>query len=219
MPKTMLIAAMAFVVLAGAAFAQEPPDTGEIIFRVRPGTITLSPADSCIVEDQALAALVAAHGKLRWVREFRPGTGSTFVFVPAEPNDRSAIMASLSALPNVVHAEPNAILLSDAATSEPSDFYFQENYWPYPPFSESPTGLRFPAAGEIHWDSCSISGYHGTEVGTSEDLLHLADQWHLQMSQTNLAWLVEDGDPAVKVAIIDSGVDWRRKLPLIADTL
>ncbi len=205
MSRTMLFAVMAIVLFADSAFAQAPPDTGEIIFKVLPGAIALGPADSCIVQDPALAAIVAAEGKLRWVREFRPGAGNTFVFVPTNPGDRSAIMGSLRALSGVVHAEPNALLLSDTISSEPDDFYFQEDYWPYPPFSEA-NDLRYP---QLDWPNCSVVAYNGNLIGTFEDFTNLRDQWNLRMTQTNLAWLVEDGDPAVKVAIIDSGVDWR----------
>ena len=186
MPKTMLFAVMAFVLLGDFALAQEPPDTGEIIFKVLPGTIALGPADSCIVQDPALAAIVAAEGRLRWVREFRPGAGNTFVFVPTDPGERSAIMGNLRTLPSVVHAEPNVLLLSDTITSEPNDFYFQENYWPYAPFSE-PNDLRYP---QLDWPTCSVVAYNGNLIGTFEDVTDLPDQWNLRMTQTNLAWLV-----------------------------
>jgi subtilisin family serine protease len=184
---------------------------GEIILRVTPGAITVEPNGACIVQDLGIAALVPEEGTLRWIPEFRPGTGNGFVFTPNEPDDRTALLSQLGSLECVLLAEPNAFLRSDTITENPSDFYFQTDYWPHRPFTDSPTGLRYARdpGPDVVWEDCELVAYLGSNVGTATDAHELPDQWHLRMTQTDLAWLVEQGDSAVKVAIIDSGVDWR----------
>ena len=191
---------------AGRAFASDPFSDGEILLKADPGAISVAGDYKCTVLDQGLAALVPDQGSIRWVREFTPGSGNHFVLRPLDPEARSALIDQLTALACIERAEPNYTLTADSDASNPSDFYFQEEFWPYPPMSDNPTGLYYP---DQNYPTCENLGDSETEYPTQEDHYELPDQWHLQLTQTNLAWLVEQGNSDVKVAIIDSGVDWR----------
>lgn len=199
------------IFLCSTVSAEGPDERGELLFRVVPGTIEVGLDLECTVTDSSLAGLVPEQGTLRWVVERTPGSGQTFVFEPNDPEAKETIRGTLGSLSCVTLVEPVEVLYSDSGTSDPDEFYFQTDYWVSEPWSLEDPATNAPSAGDIAWSTtCELATpYHGNAETHIEDVHNLPDQWYLKMTQTNLAWLVESGDPDVKVAIIDSGVDWR----------
>jgi subtilisin family serine protease len=186
--------------------AQDSPSPEAVLIRLStPSAIALEAGEVQVLDPAlrgTIASLTAATPRL-----VRDGTHETQPLLLLHTGPGEALANALSAIrsvPCVLRAEPNYILVSDDA-SQPSDYFFQMDVWPYEPFSDSTLVIY-----HRDWAECELTTNPTPWVrGPTPNSAELRDGWHLEMTQANLAWLVESGSKNVIVAIIDSGVDWQ----------
>jgi thermitase len=111
--------------------------------------------------------------------------------VAVTPGDESAALARYTANPNVLYAEPNFVrripqIASHAgAAAVPGDYYFDEQW------ALNNTGQLFYCFAWIDGeDLCFYSATADADIDAPE------------------AWAMSTGNPAIKVAVIDSGLDY-----------
>lgn len=178
----LLVAATLAVLAHTAPQAQLPPSAasraGEILVKFRPGVNASAKADT---HRQAGGTQVAEIAR----------TGVQRVAVPA--GAEAAAIARYARNPNVLYAEPNYLRRipkitshPDGSAAVPADYYFDEEWGLHN------TGQLFYCLeifpGEEPW--CFYIGTPDADIDAPE------------------AWAISKGNTAVKVAVIDSGLDY-----------
>lgn len=200
-----------FLTFPFSVAAEVPVPPQSVLVRLATPSAITPQAGRIDIRDPALRAAFASLAA-RAPRLVDDGASRTQPLLVLETGSGRALgdaLAALRRVPCVLRAEPNYVLVSDTDLSSPSDFYFQTNYWPYYPFTDPQDN---PNECWRDWEHCTLTDsvvYNPPPSNFAQDSLLLADGWHLQMTQANLAWLVESGNQNVIVAIIDSGVDWQ----------
>jgi len=196
--------------LPGIGGAQPVPK--KALFRVSAASTITREESGYVIHDQALAAIVQSRGvgEIFPVWEIWEPDTTLYVLPLGLGQSLQQTVAALDSLACVSYARVNTVFVTDSDPSEPSDFFFTTNYWPYWPWSDPEDVALLHTPFQDWADSCKITGYHNDQAAEYfPDQLQLADQWNLRMMQANLAWLITQGSHDVRVAILDSGVDWR----------
>ena len=188
------------------ALGRRTPEPEGVLVRLKcPSAIRIENGIVGVADGDLAGAIASLDAiQLRLVRDGAVGVRPLLYLRTGPGRVVTDALEALSMVPCVLRVEPNYMLGSDDA-SAPTDYYFQNDVWPYPPFTGPDDMIEYVQ----DWDHCVMTEEEHWPHPAKDDDVDLPDSWHLQMTQTNLAWLVEPGSKDVVVAIIDSGVDWR----------
>ena len=195
-----------------AELGRAQPVSRKALFRVSSASTITRGESGYVIHDQALAAVVQSRGdgEIFPVWEVWAPDTTLYVLPLASGQDLQQTVAALDSLGCISYARVNTVFVTDSDPSEPSDFFFTTNYWPYWPWNDPEDVALLHTPFQDWTETCLITGYDDDQAGTYfPDQLQLVDQWNLRMMQANLAWLITKGSHDVRVAILDSGVDWR----------
>lgn len=219
------------IVITGICIADDDlPAPDQVIFRVlSEASIQVNGLGICTVVDPEIQQIASSRsaGDVYSVYEGELAPSKT-LFVMSIGNSASAadMCNALESCSNVVRAEPNYYFGSD--TEMPSGYYYEDVYPWYPIDSpDAPTLLKIYKpdysvclrCDPDHESGCNCdlpcnppwwppgTCYLGAWPETVDNE-HMGDNWYIDFTQANMAWLVNEAAEDVIVAIIDSGVDW-----------
>lgn len=179
-PQILFAVVLGVLLLAVPAAQRRPTETGrtgEILVKFRPGVTASAKADAHRQVGGKQVADIARTGVLR-------------IAVP--PGTEAAAITRYARNPNVLYAEPNYVrripkIISHPSGSAavPSDYYFDEEWGLHNTGQEFYCFVIFPE--ESPW--CFYIGKPDADIDAPE------------------AWVLSKGNPNVRVAVIDSGLD------------
>jgi hypothetical protein len=191
-----------------AADTWSPPS--EVLFRLTSASTITRDSLGYVINSPAVAGVVQtrATGPLHAIWEAFEADTTLYWMAVVDDAARAQTIQDLQALTEIEFAEPNIYFDLDDASS-PSDFYFQTDYWPYWPWNDE-VAIQSVCGAVLNWTTCQHDGYDCNYPETYRpNNSPVRDQWNTTMMQADLAWLVSQGSDSVRVAILDSGVDWQ----------
>jgi len=157
-----------------AELGSAQPVSRKALFRVSSASTITREESRYVIHDQALAAVVQSRGDgdIFPVWEVWAPDTTLYVLPLASGQDLQQTVAALDSLGCISYARVNTVFVTDSDPSEPSDFFFTTNYWPYWPWND-PVDIALLHTPYQDWtETCSITGYDDDQAGT-----YFPDQW------------------------------------------